>query len=305
MTASLLRLGVHIPIAGGFDKALHRAKELGCSALQMFSRNPRGWRVSGLDPSVVRVFRKGTAELDIDPVVIHTPYLVNLATPEEPLRTNSVAAVVEDLGRAEELGAAAVVTHVGSGRESPAASARGRVVSAVREILDRGLTVRLLLENSSGAGNTVGSSLEELGEILEGVEGDPRIGFCFDACHGFAAGYDFRTAETARLLLRTIEATIGMERLFLMHLNDSAGSLGSRLDRHQHIGKGNIGMEGFRSLLSEDAFRKVPMILETPKDRPRDDEENLERIRGIYESTGPKRSQPRGPRGFRGRHGGK
>jgi deoxyribonuclease-4 len=142
--------------------------------------------------------------------------------------------------------------------------------------------VSILLENSAGAGNSIGAGFAELQEIIERVGKNGRVGVCFDSCHGYAAGYDFRSAEAAEALSREVDQTIGSQRLALLHLNDCAGSLGSRLDRHQHIGKGKIGLPGFRSLLGHFSFRRVPMILETPKKSPQDDLKNLSRIRNLF-----------------------
>jgi deoxyribonuclease-4 len=284
MTASLLRLGVHVSISGGMAKALARAQELGCSAMQIFSRNPRGWGTSPLPPQSTRAFREAAAESDIDPIVIHTPYLLNLASEDAALNRRSIAALAEDLERAQSLGARLVVTHLGSGKEGRRPSSRRQVVKALKKVMEQDAPVSLLLENSAGAGNTVGSSFEEIGEIIEGVAGDPRIGLCFDTCHGFAAGYDFRGEEEAGALLGELDRTIGLKRLKLLHLNDCSGPPGARLDRHQHIGKGQIGRKGFRSLLSQVPCQGIPMILETPKRGPEDDLRNLFRIRSIVQS---------------------
>lgn len=279
-----LRLGVHVSIAGGIDKAAHRARDLGCSAMQIFSRNPRGWESPPLALQSVAEFREAVTRSGIDPVVIHTPYLLNLASGDGALHRRSTQVLAQDLRRAESLGARFVVTHLGSGKERSPGSSRKQVIKALKKVMENESPVVLLLENSAGAGSTVGSLLEEIAEIIEGTRKDPRIGFCFDSCHGFAAGYDFRTEEQSRALLQGMGRTIGMARLKLLHLNDCLAPLGARRDRHQHIGKGEIGLNGFRSLLSQVSFQKIPLILETPKREPKDDFENLSRIRGIVQS---------------------
>ena len=289
MTASPLRLGVHVSISGGIEKAVTRARELGCSAMQIFSRNPRGWEASSLDPQSVRKFREEGRKSNIDPVVIHTPYLLNLASRDEQLYRRSIKALIQDLRRADDLGARFVVTHLGSGKESSPAASRRKVIKALREIIEENFSASLLLENSAGAGSAVGVTLEEIAEIIEGAGKDPRIGFCFDSCHGFAAGYDFRSEGQSRALLQAVDRTVGLGRLRLLHLNDCSGPLGAHLDRHQHIGKGKIGLKGFRSLLSQVSFQRTTMILETPKRGVEDDLENLSRIRGIIHSL---REQP-------------
>ncbi|MBI4495634.1 MAG: deoxyribonuclease IV [Deltaproteobacteria bacterium] len=270
-------MGVHVSIAGGVEKAVLRARELSIRTMQIFSRSPRGWKVAPLMPSSVSAFREGVRKEGIEPVFIHTPYLLNLATAEVPLSRQSSAALALDMGRAEELGAQYVVTHLGSGRPEGPASAIDCAVEALKRGLEEGSEVFVLLENSAGARGAVGARFEELQEIIERVGGD-RLGVCFDSCHGFAAGYDFRTPETARELVRQMEVTFGLKRLALLHVNDSVAGLGGHLDRHAHIGQGQIGRTGFRSLLSEPRLRKLPLILETPKKLPGDDRRNLARI---------------------------
>jgi deoxyribonuclease-4 len=188
-----------------------------------------------------------------------------------------------DVQRAEQLGARFVVTHIGSAGENPPGLAWKRVRFALREVLGKSPTVSILLENGSGAGRSLGSRFEELAEIITGVGENAKIGVCFDTCHGFAAGYDLRTPRAVGILADEISRTIGRKRLSLLHLNDGRGSLGSHLDRHEHIGKGEIGMRGFKILLRHPFFRKLPMILETPKDSPDADQKNLMQIRKIYE----------------------
>jgi deoxyribonuclease-4 len=156
------------------------------------------------------------------------------------------------------------------------------VVKALKRIMEQDSPVSLLLENSAGAGQTVGASLEEIAEIIGGAGRDPRLGLCFDSCHGFAAGYDFRSEEKSEALAEKMNLTVGLDRLRLFHFNDCSAALGSHLDRHQHIGKGEIGLEGFRSLLQQQAFQSIPIILETPKKGPKDDLKNLSCIRGLF-----------------------
>jgi deoxyribonuclease-4 len=284
MPAFPYRLGLHVSIAGGIEKAADRARELGCTAMQIFSRNPRGWNPPPLSPASIRIFKKKITERAIDPVVVHTPYLLNLASGDGVLFRRSVEALSEDLKRAELLGARYVVTHLGSpGAEGPARG-RGQVIKALKKVAPTRSSVTLLLENSAGAGRTAGACLEEMGEILEAAGREGRLGFCFDTCHGFAAGYDFRSEELSRALVKEIDRTVGLARLKALHLNDCEGPLGAHRDRHQHIGKGEIGLLGFRNLLRQEALRKVPMILETPKDEPGDDRRNLSRIQALLKS---------------------
>ena len=285
-----LRLGVHVSIAGGIEKAVRRAQELGCSAMQIFSRNPRGWKTSPLTPRSIEAFREGVRRSAIDPIVVHTPYLLNLASANEDLYGKSISALAQDLKRAEQLGARFVVTHLGSRREKGRAWGQKRVTEALQRVLEQNGSVSLLVENSAGAGGAVGTFWDEIGEIIAGVSPNGRLGFCFDSCHGFAAGYDFRSEDQAEGLVKEIDRNIGCRRLQLLHLNDCRGFLGRHLDRHQHIGKGRIGIRGFRNLLHQPSLRRIPMILETPKKSPKDDPKNLSRIREIFQSldAGPR-----------------
>ena len=276
-----IRLGVHVSISGGIDKAVTRARDLGCSAMQIFSRNPRGWKTSPLSSRAVAAFREAAGSREIDPIVVHTPYLLNLASADQSLHRRSILALSLDIKRAEQLGARYVVTHLGSAKEKGRAFGLKRVVEAMRAVWDQNSPVSVLLENSAGAGDSVGVFFEEFQEIIQRLGNDGRVGICFDSCHGFAAGYDFRSAEKTEALVRKVDQTIGLTRLALIHLNDCAGSLGAHLDRHQHIGKGKIGLGGFRALLSHPSLRRIPLILETPKKTPRDDLRNLSRVRRL------------------------
>jgi deoxyribonuclease-4 len=281
-----LRLGVHVSIAGGVEEAVFRARELGCTALQIFSRNPRGWRPTSLGASAAAEFRRQVLEAGMDPVVVHTPYLLNLASGNENLYRRSIKGLDLDIRRAEQLGARFVVTHIGSAGGNPREAALKRVISALREVLKRKTAVSVLLENGSGAGSSLGGRFEELAMILAGAGRGNPLGVCFDSCHGFAAGYDLRTPRAVAELGDEISRTIGWPRLALLHLNDGKGALGSRLDRHAHIGQGTIGFQGFKNLLRYRRFRGLPIILETPKDTPDADRINLMRVREIYGRAG-------------------
>jgi len=276
-----LRLGVHVSIAGGFEEAVSRARNLGCSAMQIFSRNPRRWKTLPLSPRSIGAMREAAERGEIDPIVVHTPYLLNLASADEELYRRSIQALGQEIKRCEQLGARYVVTHLGSAKERGKALAMNQVVKALKTVMDQHSTVSVLLENSAGAGNSMGTFFEEIQEIIERVGRNERLGVCFDSCHGYAAGYDFRSAEKTEALVKEIDQTIGRKKLALLHLNDCASPLGSYLDRHENIGKGKIGLVGFRNLLNHPSLRGVPMILETPKRSPRDDLLNLSRIRKL------------------------
>ena len=277
-----LHLGVHVSISGGVEEAIPRAVEIGCTSIQIFSRNPRGWKSAPLTSRSIEEFRKRAQETGIHPVVIHTPYLFNLASGVEELYQRSISGLALDVHRAEQLGARCVVTHLGSPREKGRNFGVQRVARALQELCRRDTSVAILLENSAGAGKSLGSRFEELQEIIAIAGCQGKVGVCFDTCHGFAAGYDLRTRDTVTALAREIKRTIGRKSLALLHLNDCSGGLGSHLDRHAHIGKGKIGSAGFRSLLHDPFFRGLPMILETPKEQIDSDLKNMNKIKGIY-----------------------
>jgi deoxyribonuclease-4 len=249
--------------------------------MQIFSRNPRGWKALPLSCRSIGAVREPAERGEIDPIVIHTPYLLNLASADEDLYRRSIQALSQEIKRGEQLGARYVVTHLGSAKERGKALAMNQVVKGLKIVMGRDSTVSVLLENSSGAGNSIGMFLEEIQEIIERVGRNERLSVCFDSCHGYAAGYDFRSADKTEALVKKIDQTIGRKKLALLHLNDCASPLGSHLDRHEHIGKGKIGLAGFRNLLHHPSFRRIPMILETPKRSPRDDLLNLSRIRRL------------------------
>jgi deoxyribonuclease-4 len=281
MTEFRLRLGLHVSIAGGIEKSVKRAQALGCSTMQLFARNPRGWKSSPIPARSLAAFREAIGVSGITPVIVHAPYLLNLASSDGDLHRRSVSALSEDVRRAELLGAGFVVTHLGSAKGKSKVSGQRQVVKALKTVMTRKSPVIILLENSAGGGDSVGSSWEELAEILAAISGEGRLGVCFDSCHGYAAGYDFGSEAEAERFVRCIDRTIGLRRLALLHLNDCAGPRGGHLDRHQHIGKGYIGIPGFRSLVGHSALQRLPMILETPKRHPQDDWRNLKRIRAL------------------------
>ena len=286
-------LGCHLSIAGGLEKVFDRAEELQINALQLFSHNARSWRMDRLSPGEARRFRERWAESGVEYIVIHTVYLINLASPKEELYCRSISAVAAELQRAAELGIPHVNTHIGAHVGMGEEWGLRRAAAALREILARteDLPVRLLLENTAGEGTVLGSSFEELAYLLEEADGGERLGTCFDTCHGFAAGYDIRSVEGVERTVEELDRRVGLEQLALIHLNDSLHPLGSRRDRHQHIGEGEIGLEGFRALVNHPALRELPFVLETPK-LPHEgsklnsgaDEVNLERVRALRRS---------------------
>lgn len=277
-------LGVHTSIAGGLSKSVERAVSLGCDAMQIFGRNPRAWAWSPVSEADAALFREKREEALLWPVAIHTTYLINLSSPDDALFGKSVFLFKKEIETAERLGADYLVTHLGSPGDMGRDFALRRILSALKETASAGLgkKTRVLLENTAGGGSGFGSMLPEIGRIIEGagVFG-LQAGLCYDTCHGFAAGYDMRTREDVESLVKDINKETGFKNLKLMHLNDSKGELNSRLDRHEHIGKGRIGIDGFSLLLNHPKLLKTPLILETPKKTEGDDPMNLATIKKI------------------------
>lgn len=275
-----MRLGCHVQISGGLSKAVDRAVERGCETIQVFVSNPRGWKQSDILPGDIDAFREGCRRGGIEPVFVHTIYLINLAAPEGEVRERSVASLVMNMEAAARLGSSAVVTHLGSHGGDGEEEGVRRVIRAVREALRRGPEgVPLLLETTAGSGHSVGHRFEQLGEILRAFPEEERLGVCLDTCHLFAAGYDIRTRKGLEATLRELDEEVGLGRLKLVHANDSRGELGSRVDRHEHIGEGRLGMETFTILARHPVLRKLPWILETPEMTVERDRENLRRLR--------------------------
>ena len=284
-------LGSHLTVAGGLHNALLAARKYRFDTVALFVRNQRQWACPPLAEEEVERFLALRKELDISPVIAHGSYLMNLCG-AEAVRAKSIAALVEDLGRCWRLGIDYLVLHPGSNQDRPSgvrliAEGLNRAVrlSAAPDATGKTRETVILLETTSGAGHTIGGRFEDLAEILALVDRPERFGVCLDTCHVFAAGYDLRAPEAYAATIGQFDAAIGLPRLKAIHLNDSLGDLGSRLDRHAHIGKGKIGRAGFANLLRDGRFAQVPLILETPKGRDsrgRDwDRINARAVRGL------------------------
>ncbi len=280
----LVRLGYHISVAGGLVKAAERAEGIGCECLQIFARNARGWASRQYPAAEVEAFRAALRERDLRPLVIHSNYLVNLASPNRELRGKSLRAVADDLHRAGMLGAEFVVTHSGHTMGESIGTGLKRLARSVRTLL-RGAPegVRFLLENSAGGEAHLGGRWEHFAQVLDLLEGDPRLGVCFDTCHAHAAGYRLDTPRRVGEAIRAFADILGLERLGMIHLNDSKGAAGEHRDRHEHLGKGTIGNAGLRAILRRRELRDRCAIMETPIREPEDDLRNLrhaQRLRG-------------------------
>ncbi|MDP4000904.1 MAG: deoxyribonuclease IV [bacterium] len=272
-----MRIGTHVSIAGGIEKAPGNAAAVGAEVFQVFSRSPHGGKPKPITRQVQKSFQAQMDKYKLDIFYIHTPYYINLASVKNNIYFGSVSVIREELERGNKLGCKAVMTHLGSFKDLSEKQGVQKVVSAIAKIMDgyKGQT-QLLLENSAGAGKLVGDSFEELAQILHDKKLKKyNIGVCFDTCHAFATGYDVRDKKTVDQTLKQFDRHVGLKHLSMIHANDSKGELGGHLDRHEHIGKGSIGLEGFKALAKHKAFSKLDWILETPKDNPRDDIKNM------------------------------
>jgi deoxyribonuclease-4 len=284
------RVGFHVSIAGGIANSVDNAKSIGCSAFQIFSRNPRGWAAKPLAPVDVALFEQKMAGaaasccIDKSATVVHMPYLPNLSGPPGEFYDKSVATLAGELERSGMLGIPYLVIHLGSHMGKGAQAGIDQLAGAVGKARDvaggktassRGVTI--LLENSAGQKNSIGSSFEELAAILDRLGGKKeKVDVCIDTCHAFAAGHDLSTPEAVHETLDRFDRVVGLGRLRVVHLNDSKGPRGSNLDRHEHIGLGNIGKEGLSAFVRHPAIAKLPIIMETPIDKTRGDAQNLQ-----------------------------
>ena len=282
-------LGAHESVAGGLERAFSRILSVGGEALQIFTRNQRQWRAVPLASEEIDRFQAAWSEAGTMPVAAHASYLVNLAAVKDDVADKSVAAFRDELIRCQKLAIPWAVIHPGShggaGRENGLARVADRLDQVLEESGEQGATVTILLETTAGQGTGLGSRFEELAWIIDHVSLGDRLGVCVDTCHIFAAGYDIRTARGYQQTMEELETTVGLDRVHFFHLNDSRKALGSRVDRHEHIGKGAIGLEGFRCLLNDPRFAHHPMVLETPKSRDlHEDRENLRLLRSLIAS---------------------
>ncbi len=277
-------LGAHTSIAGGASKAIDRALAVGCAAMQIFVKSNRQWSAPPLPKEEARAFREHPRRGELGAVFAHNSYLINPAAPDRGIRAKSVKALIDEVGRASALGLPWIVlhpgAHLGTGLE--------KGIAVIVESLDavtaatRGSGVRLALETTAGQGTTIGDRFEHLGAILDRVKRLDRYCVCVDTAHLVAAGYEIASEAGYRKTFREFDRWIGLERLAAFHLNDSKAPLGSRKDRHEHIGKGHVGLEAFRRIVNDGRFRKVPMVLETPKGvEMREDRMNLAVLRGL------------------------
>lgn len=278
----VLLVGLHVSIAGSLDQAVARARGIGCTTFQIFTRNPRGWKFKALQADEVMKFKEAARQEGYEQIVAHMPYLPNLASPTEQLYKLSRETLIAELQRCGQLGIPYLVTHLGSHLGKGKAVGAKRIIEACNEALARtDNKTQLLLENTAGQKNSMGSAFEDLRYLLDGIEPKDRSAVCFDTCHAFAAGFDLRTEKTVGGTVKLLDETVGVEQIKVLHVNDSKGGLGSGSDRHEHIGLGKIGSRGFRAILAVKEFRSLPIILETPIDDRRNDIQNLKKVREL------------------------
>jgi deoxyribonuclease-4 len=284
MTENKPLLGAHQSIAGGVEKSLVRGQEVGCETIQIFVKTPNRWVSKALAEENVVAFKEAVAETGIWPVFAHSLYLINLATPDDALWLKSLDALTDDLERCELLGLPGLVIHPGSHMGSGEEAGIARISSALDEVHARlpGYNVQVWLETTAGQGAYLGYTFAQLRAMIDGVKDPARLGACFDTAHAFAAGYELRTREGYDATWAEFDEMLGFDRLKAIHLNDSKKELGSRVDRHEHIGKGLLGLEPFRLLLNDPRFYGLPMTLETEKGPDlAEDKENLAVLRSL------------------------
>jgi deoxyribonuclease IV len=279
-------LGVHVSGAGKIYQSLDAAKNLGCDTMQIFSRSPQSWRNGAqLASEDLGEFNLRRRKFKINPVFIHISYLINLASPDARLYNGSIQAYIEDIREAEKLGADFIVTHMGSHKETSEDAGIKRLVAALNTILEKteGSPVGILLENTSGSGSWLGYRFYHQQKILKGLKAKfaSRVGLCLDTAHAYLAGYNLATKAGLEAMIDEIQEMVGTRLIKLIHLNDAAGELGCHHDRHDHIGKGHIGLAGMKRIINHPDLKNIPMILETPKTTPESDRENLALVRKL------------------------
>jgi deoxyribonuclease-4 len=285
MSAKLL--GAHCSAKGGLGNALRLGKQIGCAAIQVFTSSPQQWYAKPVTNEMVFDFKEAQKETGITSVVSHDSYLVNLCAPTPDIAEKSYKGLYDEIFRCALYGIPYVVSHMGSAKGQPESECLVRVGAATNELLDETPeTVTLLMETTAGQGSSLNACFEELAVILEECKGNPRLCVCLDTCHVFAAGYDIRTPETFAKTFSEFDRIVGFDRLKVVHCNDSKRELGSRIDRHEHIGLGTIGDEGFRCLVTDSRFENIPILLETEAEGHEADLAHLRSLAGAEVGAG-------------------
>ncbi len=282
-----MKFGAHMSISGGLHKAFGYGQRAGCDTIQIFSKNQQQWRGKALLEQDIALFKAEQQRTGLGPIIVHDSYLINLASPNDELWEKSIGAFADELERCNALGIPYLVTHPGAHTGSGEEAGLQREASAINRLLDTGVggDTMILLETTAGQGTCLGQRFEHLAYLIEQMQHPERLGVCVDTCHMLAAGYDIRTPAACAATFAEFDRIVGIERIKAFHLNDSQKDLGSRVDRHTHIGAGCVGLEGFRAIVNDPRFADLPMILETPKgDDLAEDIENLSRLRGLIQS---------------------
>ncbi len=278
-----------MPISGGMEKALFEGKRVGCEVIQIFTHNTNTWHMKPISSEQLELFENAKKETKVIPISVHVGYLINLASPEDRIWKRSVNALKKEIQRAELLGIPYVVMHPGAHKGAGEENGIRKIAEGLKEVIsDSSQNTKILLETTAGQGTSIGYRFEHLAEIMEKVGIPERIGICLDTCHIFSAGYDFRTEEQYEALIKELEKLIGIDYVFLIHMNDSKKECGSRVDRHMHIGKGKIGEKGLSYFLKDNRFKEIPFIIETPKGKDEKgidyDIINLQKLRQILKN---------------------
>jgi deoxyribonuclease-4 len=279
------RIGVHLGTAGGPSNAVDRAHEIGANTLQIFSSSPRMWRPQKIDPKQAERMRTQRAKLDVGPLVIHTSYLVNVCSQTEEFREKSVVAFRGEIERALMLGAEYLVLHPGSWKGLTRNEGLRLAAESIQRAVDglpwQGTDFSVLIENTAGAECSLGGNFEQVAELVERLKAHAPVGVCLDTCHTHVSGYDFTTEEGYRETIMQADITFGVDAVRVWHCNDAKALRGSKLDRHEHIGQGNIGIEPFRWLLNDPRFADCAFVAETPNDDPGDEERNVKVLKSL------------------------
>ena len=278
-----VQIGSHVSISGSIANAITNASERECSAFQVFTSNPRGWHAKDLTDDGITNYKNNLSQSNIDRLatVAHMPYLPNLSSPEISVYEKSIHTMIREVERCDKLGIPYLVTHLGSHKGTGEDKGIQRLVGALTEVAKTNKDVTILLENTAGQKNSVGSDFTQLAEIFFGLKPASRFGICIDTCHAFAAGYDLRNEKNVKDAFEKFDSEIGLKHIKIIHLNDSKGELGCHLDRHEHLGLGHIGEAGLSQVVKLANKNKIPIILETPIDERRTDFENIRKAKDL------------------------
>jgi len=278
-----VQIGAHVSISGSIANAITNASKRECSAFQVFTSNPRGWHAKDLTDDGITNYKNNLSQSNIDRLatVAHMPYLPNLSSPEISVYEKSIHTMIREVERCDKLGIPYLVTHLGSHKGTGEDKGIQRLVGALTEVAKTNKDVTILLENTAGQKNSVGSDFTQLAEIFFSLKPAPRFGICIDTCHAFAAGYDLRNEKNVKDVFEKFDSEIGLKHIKIIHLNDSKGELGCHLDRHEHIGLGHIGEAGLSQVVKLANKNKIPIILETPIDERRTDFENIRKAKDL------------------------